>query len=286
MEIEKLFNSKINNLSVNKDKKIALGKLMLKEGWGYFEIKNNRVFFIEKPNVGFNSESNDLIVNKIKIFVKKYPTIFSIIFRSVGISFLGKSSKKAIENLKNGSVILNLGAGPTSVREDVINIDFYPFENVDLIADISDLPFTSNSIDAIICEHVLEHVPSPDKIVSEMYRVLKPGGLVYIVIPFVMSFHSSPLDFYRWSKMGLEEMMKDFNKVESGTRSGPGGAVNYVLAEYFAILFSVGLNKLHQILFICFFILFAPFSWLDNLIGRFKVSENIAQHFYFIGTKK
>ncbi len=161
----------------------------------------------------------------------------------------------------------------------------HPFENVDIVADIAYLPFENNSIDAVICEHVLEHVPEPQAVISEMKRVLKSGGLVYIVAPFVMGFHSSPQDFRRWSKMGLEEEFKDFEKMESGVRSGPGAAVNYILAEYFGTLFSFGFKKLQQILFIFFLVLFAPFCWLDYLIGRFPTSENIAHAVYFIGRK-
>lgn len=286
MDIKKLFNEKIDSYFENEFKRSALKKLSFKKDWSYFETQDKKIFFVEKPNIGFNEESNDLLVNKIKIFLKKYPKIFFIVFRSVGLSFLGKSSKDAIDSLPKGSVIVNMGSGPTVVREDVINIDFYPFKNVDIVADISKLPFEDGVVDGVICEHVLEHVPDPSAVVAEIHRVLKPGGIVYVVIPFVMSFHSSPYDYYRWSKLGLREELKDFKEVDCGMRSGPGAAADYVLAEFFAILLSFGITSLHQVLFIFFLILFAPLCWIDYLISKFKTSENIAQHFYFIGKKK
>lgn len=286
MNIQKLFNEQINFLQENQNKREIFKKLSFKDDWPNFEIKDKKVYFVEKPDMGFNEESNDLLVNKIKIFLKKYPVLFSIIFRSAGLSFLGKSSKNAIDNVPKDSVIINLGSGPTSVREDVVNIDFYPFKNVDIIADIAKLPFEDSIVDAVICEHVLEHVSDPEAVISEIYRILKPGGIVYIVIPFVMSFHSSPRDYYRWSKMGLEEQFNNFAKVESGIRSGPGAALEYILAEYFGTLLSFGSKKIQQIFFILFFIIFAPLCWLDYLIYRFPTSENIAQHFYYIGKKK
>ncbi len=54
----------------------------------------------------------------------------------------------------------------------------------DHVADIMQIPFPDETFDYIICSHVLGHVPDEKKAVSEMYRVLKPGGeaLVMTVI--------------------------------------------------------------------------------------------------------
>ena len=232
------------------------------------------------------TQNNDAFVHRIKVFIKRSPLAFFIIYCMVGLSFHGKSPKKALREIPKGSVILNFGSGVSKIREDVTNIDFYLFENVDIVADIAHVPFPDNSADAVICEHVLEHVPDPKAVIAEMRRVLRPGGIVYIVTPFVMGFHSSPHDFRRWSKMGLEEECKDFQKVESGVRSGPGAAVDYILAEYMGTLFSFGSKKLQQILFMIFLVLFAPLCYLDYIIGRFPTSENIAHAVYYIGKKQ
>lgn len=52
-----------------------------------------------------------------------------------------------------------------------------------LRVDITDIPFPDNSFDAIICNHVLEHVPDDRKAISELYRVLEPGGWAIIQSP-------------------------------------------------------------------------------------------------------
>lgn len=49
--------------------------------------------------------------------------------------------------------------------------------------DAMHLPIASNSVDVIICAQVYEHVPSDEKMVAEMERVLKPGGLVFFSGP-------------------------------------------------------------------------------------------------------
>ncbi|MEO9891521.1 methyltransferase domain-containing protein [Aurantibacter sp.] len=53
----------------------------------------------------------------------------------------------------------------------------------DVKADICDLPFNDESFDVIFCNHVLEHIPNDTKAMTEMYRVLKPGGWGIFQIP-------------------------------------------------------------------------------------------------------
>lgn len=66
-----------------------------------------------------------------------------------------------------------------SVAKKFVNDD-----KVKLIkADATDLPFKDKSFDRIICSEVLEHIPDDQKAISEMHRVLKPGGIVIITVP-------------------------------------------------------------------------------------------------------
>lgn len=53
----------------------------------------------------------------------------------------------------------------------------------DVKADICDLPFEDNSFDVILCNHVLEHIPDDTKAMSELWRVMKPGGWGIFQIP-------------------------------------------------------------------------------------------------------
>ena len=54
----------------------------------------------------------------------------------------------------------------------------------DVKADISDLPFSENEFDFIICNHVLEHIPDDTKAMQEIFRVLAPGGTAILQVPY------------------------------------------------------------------------------------------------------
>lgn len=53
----------------------------------------------------------------------------------------------------------------------------------DFYGEACGLPFHSNSLDYVASSHVLEHVANPVKAICEWYRVLKPGGMMYVVVP-------------------------------------------------------------------------------------------------------
>lgn len=266
----------------NLNKKVEF--LKIQDSFNNTEIIDKKIYFI-KSNDGFVKENNDLIVNRIKFFLKKYPVFFSAVYKFFGASLVGVSPEKFLKKIGPQKIILNLGSGVKIINQDVINIDFYPFANVDIVADISDLPIDSNSIDAIINESVLEHIGQPEKIVSEMHRLLKPGGYIYLSVPFIVSFHSSPDDYYRWTKPGLRMMMFHFSEIEVGVRYGPTSAMIYIVSEWLATLFSFGVIKIHQYIFILLMIVLAPLNILDFFIYKISSSENIAGGFYFIGRK-
>lgn len=67
-----------------------------------------------------------------------------------------------------------------------VDIDVERYSNIPGIrqADICDIPFPDNMFDMIVCIHVLEHIPDDGKALSELYRVLKPGGIALLQTPF------------------------------------------------------------------------------------------------------
>lgn len=232
-----------------------------------------------------SSASADNLISRLKNFFKKYSAFYNFLYYAFGGLFVGLSAKQAIGNLEQDKLILNLGSGIKRIRPDVINVDFLPFKNVDIVADITHLPFADNSIDAVINEFVLEHVKNPEAIVVEIKRILKPGGLVYISAPFIEGFHSSPRDYQRWTKSGLIYLMKDFRLEKIGIRSGPTSALLSILNEWLAVLLSFGWRPLEQVWLMFFTIVSSPLKLLDYFMWRLPNAENISYAFYYLGKK-
>jgi SAM-dependent methyltransferase len=80
--------------------------------------------------------------------------------------------------------------------------------------DILDLAVADHSFDAVACDQVIEHVEgAPQRAVDEMFRILKPGGYLFLATCFVNPYHGAPKDFWRFSPGALELLCKGRGKV-------------------------------------------------------------------------
>ncbi len=66
--------------------------------------------------------------------------------------------------------------------------------SVTVRTDITSLPFTDDSFDAILCNHVLEHVFDDRKAFSELFRVLRPGGWALLTVPISLALEETSED--------------------------------------------------------------------------------------------
>jgi SAM-dependent methyltransferase len=64
------------------------------------------------------------------------------------------------------------------------------------------------SFDCVLSSQVLEHVTSPQKYLSEVSRVLRPGGSLILSTHGIWPYHPDPTDFWRWTIDGLQEEIK------------------------------------------------------------------------------
>lgn len=78
----------------------------------------------------------------------------------------------------------------------------------DLIIDIRSMPeIRSASYECIFCSGVLEHVDFLEDAVSEMVRVLKPGGKLFLGVPFRQPIHLAPQDYWRFTEHGIKTLL-------------------------------------------------------------------------------
>ena len=76
---------------------------------------------------------------------------------------------------------------------------------VDHICPANQLCFEDDSFDTVFSTQVIEHVSDFHGMISEAYRVLKPGGYAIFTAPFSWELHEEPYDFFRYSKYGLRD---------------------------------------------------------------------------------
>jgi len=144
-----------------------------------------------------------------------------------------------IEELGQNARILDLGSGSGRRAKHVVNLEIDAMPNVDVIGDGHALPFKDEAFDAVILEAVLEHVRKPETVILEVSRVLRPGGRIYAGVPFMQGYHASPSDYQRYTVWGLENLLSDFQKIESGSCVGATSALHWIFREYVGILFAV-----------------------------------------------
>ncbi len=123
-----------------------------------------------------------------------------------------------LEVLPEGNgLALGLGGGRGSLGPHVeakgykyINLDIRRFENGQptVVGSAHELPFQDEVFDLVISKDSLEHFLEPWKAVSEVYRVLKPGGLFAIWVPFMHPFHAD--DVYQYVYIGIRYLLRDF----------------------------------------------------------------------------
>jgi len=80
---------------------------------------------------------------------------------------------------------LNLGAG-NDIRSDCVNHDIASLPGIDVVADINlyPWPWDNDSFDEIVANDLLEHLDNFLLAMEEIYRILKPGGLVKLSVPY------------------------------------------------------------------------------------------------------
>ena len=79
----------------------------------------------------------------------------------------------------------------------------------DIIADATNIPISSDTVDIVFSTQVIEHVPNPQAMIDECYRLICKDGFLILTGPFYWPLHEEPYDFHRFSKYGFENLLKN-----------------------------------------------------------------------------
>lgn len=84
-------------------------------------------------------------------------------------------------------------------------------EEADIKNDFLKTDIPDKSFDTVLCTQVLEHAPEPQKLLSKIYKILKKNGILILTVPFTGYLHEVPHDYFRYTKFGLQFMLKNAN---------------------------------------------------------------------------
>ena len=171
--------------------------------------------FIPSPSVNLASQR---VLLKVRELLKGKPCAFVLVVGS-GCQKLWLDSVFCVDD---------------SIKVLYTDIDISA--DVDLFCDGHDLPFVDGVFDAVVTTAVLEHVLYPERVASEIMRVLKKDGLFYSELPFMQQVHEGAYDFTRYTMSGHRRLFNQIVEIESGVVAGPGTTLVWSI-ENFALAF-------------------------------------------------
>jgi SAM-dependent methyltransferase len=141
-----------------------------------------------------------------------------------------------------------------------------------------------SSFDCIFCTGTLQHVTDPLRVLAEIHRLLRPGGIVHVELPFLQGYHPDPKDYWRWTLAGARLACErvGFEHLESGTHIGPTSALVWIAVHYVGGLLPgrLGSAVSHASRFV-----FRPLLVLDRLWRHNPEAQVIGCGVYFVGRK-
>jgi SAM-dependent methyltransferase len=109
----------------------------------------------------------------------------------------------------------------------LVALDISLYGATDVIGDCHRLPFRDEAFDAICAVEVLEHLARPWVFFEEAHRVLRPGGVLFGVVPQYCPTHGFPYDFFRYTRGGLASLAEHANMrlADAWPIGGPWGVL-------------------------------------------------------------
>ena len=156
--------------------------------------------------------------------------------------------------------VIDLGCGTSPYRIDILQVadeyigvdwssSYHDLSGADVVANISgQFPFGNECSDTIVSFQVMEHLPEPGYFLSECYRILRSGGAVFITVPFNWHVHEAPYDYFRYTRHGLEYLLKQSGFIDVSIEENSGFWQMWVLKfNYYTARFARGPLKLFLI---------------------------------------
>lgn len=91
-----------------------------------------------------------------------------------------------------------------------VGCDLQSGPGVDRILDLHHLNLPKRTVHTALCLDTFEHVEYPRQAISELLRILSPGGVLILTSVLRFEIHPYPHDYWRFTPEGFESLLKDF----------------------------------------------------------------------------
>lgn len=148
------------------------------------------------------------------------------------------------------------------------------YKKADFFYDGKTFPFGAQEFDSVIASQVLEHVFEPEQFLKEISRVLKPGGTLFLTVPFVWDEHEQPFDYARYSSFGLKYLLeKSGFEIVTHVKTATNISIIFQLVN--AYLYKTVLHTDNRYLNLMLTIfLISPFNILGTLLAEILPKNN------------
>lgn len=156
-----------------------------------------------------------------------------------------------------------------NVPQPFVGIDIFPGEGVDYVLnlckdeDLEKLPF--KSFNTIHCHYIMEHVTDIFSMARNIDRILAPGGVLLLSVPFAWRIHRIPVDMWRFTPQSLDYLFPNVEFIdEKCALSLRRGDKTYRLNEFPEFRLGDDLDK------------YPPYiKWYVKALNRLKMHNNI-----------
>lgn len=117
-------------------------------------------------------------------------------------------------NAEPGAVLLDLGCADRFLEPACLSKDwkYLGLDYTDVDFEVGKLPLEANSVDIALSLAVIEHLREPENFINEIFRCLKPGGLVCLSTPNFQldwkNFYNDPTHVRPYTPVSLEELLR------------------------------------------------------------------------------
>ena len=123
----------------------------------------------------------------------------------------------------DGELVLDAGSGHGPYRHQFHHVRYHCCDHPAVLkatqepslmahtfyCDLEHIPIQSDTYDAVVSNQVIEHVRHPQRVVDELFRVLKPGGRLYLTAPQCFGLHMAPHNYYNFLCFGLNLLFEE-----------------------------------------------------------------------------